>query len=395
MLRVANGPGRRLVPPTGQRRPTGRELALHPRCESRQKATRNRSAGSGAPRSIRAIPRHRPPTTQAPQNAPRRPRKAAATRVNVGICALLGNPCHRLPTGRSQARRTGLEPATIGSTGTYGVPTTPSCCFEMAVSEPPRGCGARKFGYSLGPVTPHSARIWRAITCRNPLGRGFRRRPRSGDGPRLADSSISEWHHHDRVRRRRTHARADAAPGAHIGSNRGPARDDIDGAAYRAPFRAHGTERAGMSEAGHRLDPGDAHLPRLIRVEHAGLARRDTRRVLTHDARGGVQVDHRCASCFAEAGRCVHDGADWTRRDALIASRAAGEERDFVNGAWWTMDRQGEPPADSGLTDRLPVGGCLSWNRGNRHRRVDPLKALGRRLDDPTEQSSPQEITPG
>ncbi len=210
-----------------------------------------------------------------------------------------------------------------------------------------------------------------------------------------AQRSIGQRHDHDRVRRSRTHARADAAPGAHIGSNRGPARDDIDGTGYRAAFRAHGTERAGMREAGHRLDPCDTHLPRLIRTEHPGLACSNARGVLAHDARGGVQVDHRCARRFAEAGRCVHNGADRTCRDALIASRAAGEERDFVDGARRTMDRQGEPPADSGRTHRLPVVGCLSCNRGARHRRGDPLGAVGRRLDDPTEQSSPQEITPG
>lgn len=94
-----------------------------------------------------------------------------------------------------------------------------------------------------------------------------------------------------------------------------------------------------MGEASHRLDPCDAHLPRLIGVEHSGLARSDTGRVLAHDARGGVQVDHGSASRFAEAGGGVHDGADRTCRDALVASRASIQKRDFVNRAGRAVNR--------------------------------------------------------
>jgi hypothetical protein len=62
-----------------------------------------------------------------------------------------------------QARRRGLEPPTTGSTGTYGVPTTPSCCSKEAVSEPLQGSSARQSAYSFGPVSPQSARNSRAL----------------------------------------------------------------------------------------------------------------------------------------------------------------------------------------------------------------------------------------
>ncbi len=67
-----------------------------------------------------------------------------------------------------QARRTGLEPATTGSTGTCGVPTTPSCCSRKVVSEPARSLSARKSAYSFGPVSSQSARTSRAIDAQGP-----------------------------------------------------------------------------------------------------------------------------------------------------------------------------------------------------------------------------------
>ncbi len=52
---------------------------------------------------------------------------------------------------------------TTGSTGTYGVPRTPSCCSRMTVSETPRGLSARLSAKSFGAVSPQSVRISRAL----------------------------------------------------------------------------------------------------------------------------------------------------------------------------------------------------------------------------------------
>ena len=57
-----------------------------------------------------------------------------------------------------------MSTESTGSTGTYGAPTTPSCCFRMAVSEAPQGSSARQSAYSFGSVPPQSARNSRALS---------------------------------------------------------------------------------------------------------------------------------------------------------------------------------------------------------------------------------------
>lgn len=179
---------------------------------------------------------------------------------------------------------------------------------------------------------------------------------------------IGEGHHHYCVGGCRAHASTDAATGAGVLADPRLARGHLDRSGNGASLRTHGTERACVGQTGHRLDPCHPHLPRLICSEHSGRACRDARRVLAHDARRGVRVDHGSSRGFAEAWRGVHDGADRARRDAFIATSAPGQKRGFVNRAGRAVDGQGEAAAHphSALFARRGRirGGGRDWRDG-------------------------------
>ena len=136
-----------------------------------------------------------------------------------------------------------------------------------------------------------------------------------------------------------------------------------------------------MGEAGHGLDIRHSHLARLLGAKHSRFARRNARRVFTHDASRRVRFDHGRARGFAEAGGSKGDRSDRACRDARIAPGAAREKRDFINSAGWAVDRQHEAPAHRS-------GRCARSGRAGRH----GTEGICGLIDDTPEKAAAQQV---
>lgn len=170
-------------------------------------------------------------------------------------------------------------------------------------------------------------------------------RPRPITHAALRPSHGTRWarrsgQQHDCVDRRWAHMMAHAAAGADLGHDTWPALVHFDRPRHRALLGADGAERPGPGQAIIRVQARLAHHQAHIPAQHARLTRGDAGRIWAHVARRRGGVDHRRARRAAEAGRGEHNRVVRTRFDARPAARAPGEERRFLDGAWWTMDRE-------------------------------------------------------